>query len=775
MECKGILESSRSSHQLILSCRFQWVFCVLELLRHCFPTDIRRVINELPESLDETYIRILQQIPKANKQHAYRLLQCLRAAFRPLRVEELAELLGLDFSTGPVPELNTDWRWEDQEEAVLSACSSLVTVIVHKGTRIVQFSHFSVREFLISYRLARSMEEVSRFHIPLIPSHAILAYGCLSLLLRLDNHSDINSVRKVPLFRYAARYWIGHARIGNVEPHVMDDFLDMDKPHFAAWARIYGLHETFSVVRAGHPIKLLPSAAPLYLAANKAFHCLLEHLVVKHPQLVNAWGGEHGTPLHVAVVEGYINIAQLLFTHGADINSRSADECAPLHLASEVGNLELGKWLLNNGADVNPQQANGFTPLHLATIHGHFDVSKMLLEHNANINALDYDQSTPFLNASASGNADLMRLLLNHHADVHVRNKMGYTPLHMATSSTISLATSLAVDHLEVVRILLALNVEVNARDCDGSTPLVNASAKGSIDVIQLLLDSNAVADVTDNRGQTPLHIAASCNRLEVTRILLGRNDVEVDAQDNEGLTALHSASGAWPEGHPEVVKLLLDRGAKAHVRDNGGNTALHIAAFHGCLEVSCILLRHNAEIDARNDNGSTPLLRASKAGHLDVVQLLLSHDADAHVRDSNGNTALHLAAAGGGFELVLCRLAKLFEAREGANTWINEGPSQSQQISPDREDSGEGSPEIVRLLLDHGVDAQVCNTGGKTASDLARGPQRQQILQLLSGEVVECTNLTSRSAWDFFWPGSAFEEIRARMEENGSLSESDW
>ena len=103
---------------------------MLELLRRVFPTDIRHVINELPESLDETYCRILKQIPKANRQHAYRLLQCLRAAFRPLRVEELAELLALDFSTGAVPKLNTDWRWEDQEEAVLSACSSLVTVIV---------------------------------------------------------------------------------------------------------------------------------------------------------------------------------------------------------------------------------------------------------------------------------------------------------------------------------------------------------------------------------------------------------------------------------------------------------------------------------------------------------------------------------------------------------------------------------------------------------------------------------------------------------------------
>jgi len=58
--------------------------------------------------------------------------------------------------TGSVPILDEDLRWEDQEQAVLSACSSLITIIGDMDSMVVQFSHFSVKEFLTSDRLATS-------------------------------------------------------------------------------------------------------------------------------------------------------------------------------------------------------------------------------------------------------------------------------------------------------------------------------------------------------------------------------------------------------------------------------------------------------------------------------------------------------------------------------------------------------------------------------------------------------------------------------------------
>jgi len=155
--------------------RFRWVFCQLEVLRHCFPPSVRRILEELPDSLDETYERILREIRKPNQGLAHRLMQCLVAAVRPLRVEELAEVLAFDFKAEGIPQLNENWRWEDQEEAVTSACSSLVTIVKDDDSRIVHFSHFSVKEFLTADRLAEPMRDVSRYHIELETAHTILA------------------------------------------------------------------------------------------------------------------------------------------------------------------------------------------------------------------------------------------------------------------------------------------------------------------------------------------------------------------------------------------------------------------------------------------------------------------------------------------------------------------------------------------------------------------------------------------------------------------------
>jgi len=148
------------------------------------------------------------------------MLQCLVAAVRPLRVEELAEVLAVDFSAEGVPKLNPAWRWEDQEEAVMSACSSLVVIIEDGDSRIVQFSHFSVKEFLTSDRLAESSRDVSFYHILLELAHMILAQACLGVLLQLDDRVDGDKIKDFPLAIYAAEHWVKHAGVENVSSHI---------------------------------------------------------------------------------------------------------------------------------------------------------------------------------------------------------------------------------------------------------------------------------------------------------------------------------------------------------------------------------------------------------------------------------------------------------------------------------------------------------------------------------------------------------------------------
>ena len=589
MECKVSSISDDSYCCLMICNRFRWVFCQLEVLRLCFPSNLRRILEELPKSLDDTYKRILREINNANQVHAYRLLQCLTVARRPLRVEELAEVLAFDLSPGGIPKLNADWRRENQEEAVLSACSSLVSVIIENGFRVVQFSHFSVKEFLTSDRLASCTEE-SQFHIPVEDSHTILAQACLGVFLSVDDRTDRHSARRLPLYWYATEHWVGHVQIGNVElviKDTLDLFFDADKPHFSAWAR-RELPWYLSTASEDEDIGVRPSAAPLYFAARRGFRNLVERLVIKDPQQVHLLGGQCGTPLHASVHGGHLEIAQFLCAHGADINSRSARLFTPLHFASEMGHLKIVKWLLNHGADVNSQDARGHIPLHYSASCGDLDVCRILLEHGAVVNTRGKTGSTPFLEASKSGHSDIIWLLLDHNPDVNVCNSDNgeYTPLHYAARG----------GRLEFVQKLLELNAEIDSCcNCHKSTPLLLASQDGHIDIVQLLLDHNADVYACDGDGDTTLHCAAWGGHPKIVHILLKHN-LEVNSRNNAGLTPLHQASASQREGNTEVVRLLLDYGADVQLRNHSGQTASEVARDYGQHEIVQLLFQHGAE-----------------------------------------------------------------------------------------------------------------------------------------------------------------------------------
>ena len=412
------------------------MFCQLELLRRCFPPSVRHILEELPDSLDETYERILREIGKPNQGHAHRLLQCLVVAVRPLEVKELAEVLAFDFNTGGMPKLNPGWRWEDQEEAVTSACSSLVTIVKDGDSRIVQFSHFSVKEFLTADRLVKPFRDVSHYHIRLEAAHTILAKACLGVLLRLDDRVDRDSVKSFPLARYAAQYWPTHARVEDVASHIHDGMellFDADKSHFATWLWIYNEDGgSMSTVRPEDP-----EGVPLYHAARFGFRDLAERLVVEHPKHVNARGGEFETPMHVAAYAGHANITSLLIEYGADMEGHvgSLNGGTPLDRASWHGRLEVGQCLLDRGANIDSRDGLRYTPLMTAAVQGHVEFARMLLEHGAMIDAQNYLGNTALHYAIANERTQTVQLLLEHGADVNVRSDEGDTPSNLASSS----------------------------------------------------------------------------------------------------------------------------------------------------------------------------------------------------------------------------------------------------------------------------------------------------------------------------------------------------
>jgi hypothetical protein len=100
-----------------VSPRFRWVYCQLETLRRSTQRNLRGILEKLPKTLDETYERVLKDINEDNREHAHRLLHCIAVAIRPLRADDLAEILTFDFDDveGGIPKFHADWRRKGQE------------------------------------------------------------------------------------------------------------------------------------------------------------------------------------------------------------------------------------------------------------------------------------------------------------------------------------------------------------------------------------------------------------------------------------------------------------------------------------------------------------------------------------------------------------------------------------------------------------------------------------------------------------------------------------
>ena len=234
----------------------------------------------------------------------------------------------------------------------------------------------------------------------------------------------------------------------------------------------------------------------------------------------------------------------MLVEAGADPNARNASGRVPLHdmvgAAFINGNVELVSTLIDLGADPNLSRETGWTPLHDAALV-HFD------------DTMDI-------------NVDLISLLIRRGADPNARNTRGATPLHVAALSG---ATTPAM-----IDALISGGANPNSRDLSGETPLFSAVAPSlhfiggpSNHVVAQLIDAGADPNLQDGTGKTPLHVA----------LLQFGSAPAVDD--------LSEVMAASPFSDAAVINALLDGGANAAVRDDGGLTPWDLAQMHETLK----------------------------------------------------------------------------------------------------------------------------------------------------------------------------------------------
>ena len=242
----------------------------------------------------------------------------------------------------------------------------------------------------------------------------------------------------------------------------------------------------------------------------------------------------------------------------------------------------------------------GLTPLVFAAREGDLDSAKLLLDAGAPINETTEYAWTPLLTAVNNRNYQLAAFLLDKGADPNLANKGGWTPLYIATDNRNIEGGDYPVpkgdlDHLEIIQKLLEKGANPNGKIKentltrtiftmqwffeDGATPFIRAAQSSDTVLMQLLLKYKADPQATTAGGDNALTASGGIGwvegvtyersakeNFEAMKMLL---DLGLDPNhaNNEGRTAL---MGAAMKGRPDVIQLLVDRGANLATHDKG-------------------------------------------------------------------------------------------------------------------------------------------------------------------------------------------------------------
>lgn len=215
-------------------------------------------------------------------------------------------------------------------------------------------------------------------------------------------------------------------------------------------------------------------------------------------------------------------------------------------------------------------------------------------------------------------------------------------------------------DDVPVIRAFYDAEINPNARSEKGETPLTFAIPNGELKTIKFLADNTNINE-QDKLGQSPLHLALSQNKDEIFDYLLEKGaDVNVGGAKGtlKNQTVLYLAV---TRGRDDLVQKLLERGANPNVVDSEGGIILAEACIGAPVnpEIVRMLLDKGANVNQKETNSATPLIyiaankQTAAEKRQSVVKMLLDKNADKKTKDKDGKTAYDWAKSVGNKDVL--------------------------------------------------------------------------------------------------------------------------
>ena len=498
--------------------------CQLDVIRECKKIKLlRRALKTLPKTLDETYERVLSNIPDDYVEDVRRVLQCLICAFQPLDIQEVAEIVAIDTAE---PYYHAEDRYSTPRE-VLSVCSGLVStrtshrrggVFASQNFKIeeLRLAHFSVKEYLVSDSV--SLGPASKYKLDEFSCQETLADLCISYLLHFGEviyHKQSGKTTNDPEAEESSPFTFADQFLleWKTDPGAVGHFYDLElceRSPFAPYAAMFwSMH--LRAAKLDHTTPLY--AKSMKLVANPA---LLDLIVEYHRRWFEPRKGRK-IVRDLGIDSRRINLIRKSF--GASIS--------PVYYASLLGLDSVVSQLLEAGESATSVGPSG-TALAIAAGYGHKCTVQLLLKMGANVDGQEIykmgGNGTTILSLTALHSAieerheDIAHFLLDHGAAVNTKLIVGGNPGHVGTNTPLQAA--IWTQNTSLVHILLDRGADVTVAGGEmGDALTIACTYVGDAYLARLLLERGA--DRSGPQGLFMLQSAIIFNNAPVQQLLV--------------------------------------------------------------------------------------------------------------------------------------------------------------------------------------------------------------------------------------------------------------
>ncbi|KAF5253544.1 hypothetical protein FANTH_1615 [Fusarium anthophilum] len=409
---------------------FRWVALQLERLKNCInKEEIDETLQTLPNTLKETYYRVLHDLKGTRRKYVIRVLQFLAYSNFPMDLEAAVDVLAINLTAPP-------------GSRFIMAEQLFSNRLLFERWRTLIEETFNRKIFI--HRRALRTRDLSK--------EDEVFYASWS--------GDQTCVKKLLDDRRDTTAW-------NLENAL----------HFAS---SFGHLETVAIlIQEGADFNAKGEIPNVLCTAVEAGHKDVIALLINGGADINP-RGEYRSPLEIASGSGRLDIIKLLIKQPADDKTQE-NYAAALSAASGSGNLRIVQSLLEKGSDLNANLCCT-NALYSASDCGHLNIVMHLVEKGADVNA-DADSGTALSAACRSGHLNIVQFLLEKGAVVNARVGENNSTLRYACK----------YGHLDIVDYLLQNGADIKAQGGEYGTALRAAVVCGSLDIVKHLIRNGAL------------------------------------------------------------------------------------------------------------------------------------------------------------------------------------------------------------------------------------------------------------------------------------------